>query len=124
MVVIGASMPFTAFCGDCTAGFADTYAADLGMRTGRPVEVINRSRDDSAGMLQIRTQVTEDQGLRDQIAAADVVIVSVGFNNVMPDSSTGVAKKALASVQNAPSANTVCHHTSQRRTVRTGTPYT
>ena len=90
MVVIGDSMPFTAFCGDCTAGFADTYAADLGMRTGRPVEVINRSRDDSAGMLQIRTQVTEDQGLRDQIAAADVVIVSVGFNNVMPDSSTGV----------------------------------
>ncbi len=90
MVVIGDSMPFTAFCGECTTGFADEYAADLEARTGRPVEVINRSRDDSAGMHQIRTQVNEDESLRDQVANADVVIVSVGFNNVMPDSSTGI----------------------------------
>jgi lysophospholipase L1-like esterase len=90
MVVIGDSIPFTAFCGACTAGFTDEYAADLEARTGRPVEVINRSRDDSAGMLQIRTQVTDDRTLRDQIAAADVVIVSVGFNNVLPDAASGI----------------------------------
>jgi hypothetical protein len=90
MVVLGDSIPFTGFCGECTVGFADLYADELEARAGRPVEVINRSRDDSAGMAQIKTQVTEERLLRDQIAAADVVLVSVGYNNVMPDASTGV----------------------------------
>ena len=36
--------------------------------------------------------------------------------------STGVAKNALASSQNGPSAKTVCHHVNHRRTVRAGTP--
>jgi len=40
------------------------------------------------------------------------------------DSCTGVEKKAFASVQNALSAKTACHHPSHRRTVRLGAPCT
>ena len=93
MVVIGDSIPFGGhFCGGCTA-FPDVYAKELEARLGHPVEVVNRSRDDSAGMDQIESQVTEEEKLRDEIAAADVVILSVGFNNAMPDPATGVGCK-------------------------------
>src|ERR1017187_264939 len=37
---------------------------------------------------------------------------------------TDAAKSAFASVQKADNAKTVCHQTSHRRTVRTGTPFT
>ncbi len=85
LVVIGDSIPFAAFCSGCT-GFVDQYAAELEARAGRPVTVANRSRDDSAGLTEIKQQVTEDEALRDEIAAADVVLVSVGFNNALPSS--------------------------------------
>lgn len=39
-------------------------------------------------------------------------------------SSTGLAKSPLASIQNGPSTNAICHQLSHRRTVRTGTPST
>ena len=39
---------------------------------------------------KIQTQVTEDESLRNEIEGADVVIVSVGFNNVLPDPATGI----------------------------------
>ena len=93
MVVIGDSIPFgDHFCGGCIA-FPDVYAKDLEARLGHAVEVANRSRDDSAGMDQIETQVTSEARLRDQIAESDVVIVSVGFNSAMPDPATGVGCK-------------------------------
>ncbi len=90
LVVVGDSIPFAAFCPGCT-GFVRQYAAELEARSGRPVEVANRSRNDSAGMLQITTQVTGDESLREELAAAEVVIVSVGYNNALPDASTWVA---------------------------------
>lgn len=90
MVVIGDSIPFARhFCSGCTS-FATVYARDLQAQFGHPVAVVNRSRDDSAGMQQIEDQVTKEVRLREQIAAAEIVIVSVGFNNVMPDPATGV----------------------------------
>jgi lysophospholipase L1-like esterase len=85
LVVIGDSIPFAAFCSGCT-GFVDQYSDELEARTGRPVTVANRSRDDSAGLTEIKQQVAEDGALRDEIAAADVVLVSVGFNNALPSS--------------------------------------
>ena len=36
-------------------------------------------------MIQIRDQVHDDESLRAELAAADVVLVSVGFNNAMTD---------------------------------------
>ena len=90
MVVIGDSIPFgDHFCGGCTA-FPDVYAKDLEGRLGNHVEVVNRSRDDGAGMDQIESQVTTEGLLREQIEASDVVILSVGFNSAMPDPATGV----------------------------------
>lgn len=87
IVAIGDSIPFAAFCPGCT-GFVDLYARSLKQTTGRPVQVTNRSRDDSAGLLEIETQVTAEATLRDQLAAADVVIVSIGANNALPDAVT------------------------------------
>lgn len=93
LVVIGDSIPFGGhFCPGCTA-FVARYAADLETRIGRPVTIVNRSRDDGAGMAQIEEQVTKDETTRAQIAAADVVIVSVGYNNALPDATTGVGCK-------------------------------
>jgi lysophospholipase L1-like esterase len=90
MVVIGDSIPFTDFCGPGCIGFDDLYAADLEAKTGRTVEVTNRSRDDTAGVADIQRQVTSDESLRTQIVAADIIIVSVGFNSVLPDPETGI----------------------------------
>lgn len=87
VVVIGDSVPYAAFCPGCT-GFVEQYATALEARTGRPVEVENRSRNDSAGMTQIKLQVTKEERLRREVASADIVVVSVGFNNALPDPQT------------------------------------
>ncbi len=90
MVVIGDSIPFGRhFCPGCKA-FVNQYGEALTAKLGHPVYVINRSRDDSAGMQQIEDQVTTEASLRDQISKAGIVIVSVGYNNALPDASTGV----------------------------------
>jgi lysophospholipase L1-like esterase len=49
------------------------------------VVVTNRARDDAAGVAQIATQVTTEDELRRQLTDADVVVLSVGFNNALPD---------------------------------------
>ena len=88
MVVIGDSIPFgDHFCPGCTA-FPAQYAKDLETRLGRPVVLRNRSRDDGAQMDQIEPQVKDSPALRAELAAADVVLVSVGFNNLLPDPAT------------------------------------
>ncbi len=84
LVVIGDSIPFPSFCPGCE-GFVAQYAATLQERSGELVAVANRSRDDSAGIPEIRDQVTSDAELRTELAGADVVVISVGFNNAVPD---------------------------------------
>lgn len=83
LVVVGDSIPFDAFCAGCE-GFVDQYAATLEMRTGRAVEAVNRSRNDAANLSGINSQLVEDESLREQLAKANVVIVSVGFNDQAP----------------------------------------
>ena len=87
LVVLGDAVPSTEPCPGCT-GFVEQYAAYLETTTGRPVEVADRSRTDTAGLLDIEEQVSGEEGLREQLAQADVVIVSVGANDVMPDATT------------------------------------
>lgn len=87
MVVIGDSIPYAAFCRGCT-GFVEQYANIIQTGTSRLVDVENRSRNDSAGIPQIKFQITTEERLRREVAAADVVLVSVGHNNVMPDAQT------------------------------------
>ena len=85
LVVVGDSIPYgQQFCAGCIT-FVDQYAAALKKQSGRPVEATNRSRDDSATIPDIVEQLTSDDELRDQLAKADVMMLSVGFNNVVPD---------------------------------------
>jgi lysophospholipase L1-like esterase len=89
LVVVGDSIPFAGFCPGCTV-FTEQYAKTLEQRLGRPVDVANRSRDDTAGLPEIVAQLADDATLHDQIEAADVVVVSIGGNNALPDPTSGV----------------------------------
>ncbi len=81
LVVIGDSIPFAGFCTDCEHAFVDDYALRLEGDLGREVNVINRSRNDGAQLNQIADQVENEGMLREQLAAADLVIISAGFND-------------------------------------------
>lgn len=81
LVVIGDSIPFASFCTECEHGFVDDYALRLESELGREVNVINRSRDDGAQLNQIADQVATEATLREQLASADMVIISAGFND-------------------------------------------
>ncbi len=89
LVVIGDSIPHAGFCPQCT-GWVERYADDLEARTGRPVEVRNRSRNDSATLPMIRQQVVDDTSLRAEVEDADVIIVSAGYNSLLPDPTVDV----------------------------------
>jgi len=84
IVVIGDSIGDGRFCPTCT-GWVDRYAAAVEARTGRPVELKNRSRNDSATLPMIRDQVVGEPLARTQVTDADIVIVSAGYNSVLPD---------------------------------------
>ena len=85
LVVVGDSIPFGGhFCPGCTA-FVDEYAKAMQRRSGQQVKVANRSRDDGAGVPQIVEQVTSDAALQADLTQADIVILSVGANNALPD---------------------------------------
>lgn len=83
LVVIGDSIPFSDFCAGCV-GFVDRFAQELRATTGTTMDVANRSRNDSAQLNDIEQQVATDASLRAQISDADIVIVSVGFNDQAP----------------------------------------
>jgi lysophospholipase L1-like esterase len=83
-VVVGDSIPLAEPCPDCTH-FTDQLAAKITAQAGHQVVVTNRARGDSAGVPQIVTQVTTDVELRAELTRADIVVLSVGFNNALPD---------------------------------------
>lgn len=81
LVVLGDSIPYGGhFCPGCR-DFADSYAATLGQRSGRPYVVQNHSRDDSATLAMLQEQLASDPAVRSDLARAGVVLVSIGFNN-------------------------------------------
>ena len=85
LVVVGDSIAFGGhFCPGCN-DFVAQYATIEQSRTGRKIKTENRSRDDTPGLPEIVTQVKTDKSLRHELAAADIVIVSVGGNNALPD---------------------------------------
>ncbi|MET0525070.1 MAG: SGNH/GDSL hydrolase family protein [Nocardioides sp.] len=89
VVVIGDSIPFNAAedCPGCTA-FVDSYGTALGEELDATVEVANYSRHDGAKTRDILEQLTAGE-LTEPLASADVVIVSVGFNDQPPYTDTG-----------------------------------
>ena len=85
LVAIGDSIPYNASedCPGC-AGFVDSYAEALTIEIGRPVSAENWSRHDGARTIDILEQLETDERFRDQLAAADVIVMSVGFNDQPP----------------------------------------
>jgi lysophospholipase L1-like esterase len=84
VVVLGDSIPYNSpeDCSGCT-GFAESYAEDLGEELGEPVGVTNLSRHDGARTRDIVDQLLSGE-LTESLATADVVILSVGFNDQPP----------------------------------------
>lgn len=85
LVAIGDSIPYNdpGDCPGCT-GFVDSYAEALAIDAGEPVTASNRSRHDGARTIDILEQLESDQSLRDELATADVIVMSVGFNDQPP----------------------------------------
>lgn len=85
LVAIGDSIPYNdpMDCPGCT-GFVDSYAEALTSEVGQPVTASNRSRHDGARTIDILEQLESDEALRDELATADVIVMSVGFNDQPP----------------------------------------
>jgi lysophospholipase L1-like esterase len=84
IVVIGDSIPYNAYqdCPGCTS-FAASYGDAIEAAAGRPVSVSNVSRHDGANTGDIDAQLGSG-GLDTLLSTADVVIISVGFNDQPP----------------------------------------
>ena len=85
VVALGDSIPYTLpdDCPGCT-GFVDSYAAALETQLGEEVGVSNRSRHDGAQTADVLEQLGPDQMLLADLAAADVIVMSLGFNDQVP----------------------------------------
>jgi lysophospholipase L1-like esterase len=78
VLVLGDSIATTNACPGCT-GFPDLYGQAIGDRTGSDVEVENLAVPDT-GVADLRSQV-QASGARQALADADVVVVTIGFND-------------------------------------------
>jgi lysophospholipase L1-like esterase len=85
LVAIGDSIPYNApeDCPGCT-GFVDSFADALATELGQPVSAENWSRHDGARTIDILEQLESDDRLRDQLAEADAIVMSVGFSDQPP----------------------------------------
>ena len=66
-------------CGDCI-GFDQQYASYLEEVTRRPVAVDNQARPE-AQIDDLQRVLDSEPGVQGSVAAADIIIVSIGFNN-------------------------------------------
>lgn len=83
LVVIGDSIAIpTMGCRACK-GFDRQYAAFLETETGRPVEIDNRAVSGST-IGDLSDALSDDLAIQQAIAGADVVIISIGFNDGPP----------------------------------------
>jgi lysophospholipase L1-like esterase len=85
LVVVGDSIPFNLAldCPGCT-GFVDSFAERAGDELGVTVVVSNRSRHDGASTQDIADQLDTDDTLVSELAEADIVLLSFGFNDQPP----------------------------------------
>jgi lysophospholipase L1-like esterase len=95
VLAIGDSIPFNSpdDCPGCT-GFLDSYAAALSEGSGDEWSTNNSSRHDGAGTAEIVEQL--DSGDLDaDVAAASVVILSIGLNDQPPYTDAGAPCSAI-----------------------------
>ena len=85
LVAIGDSIPYNLEddCPGCI-GFVNSYAAALEAESGKPVAILNESRHDGARTIDIVEQLKTDDELLAKLASADVIVMSVGFNDQPP----------------------------------------
>ncbi len=88
LVAIGDSIPFGQhFCGDCQT-FVDLYGAYVQRRIRAPVAVSNLSQDTEINSSDLRREMRSDASMRDAVAAARIVTVSIGHNDTPWNSSS------------------------------------
>jgi lysophospholipase L1-like esterase len=85
LAVVGDSIPFNApdDCENCV-GFVNQFQEAAAESTGRTVTVDNFSRHDGAGIDDLASQLETHQQLTTALEGADIVIVSIGFNDMPP----------------------------------------
>lgn len=83
LLVLGDSIAIPEIgCGSCE-GFDRQYAEYLRTATGRPVELSNRARR-GARILDLQSLLDSDAAVQAEVAQADVVVVSIGYNSGPP----------------------------------------
>ena len=83
LVVLGDSIAVPAVgCGECT-GFDELYADYLATLTGRPVDLRNEARP-GAQIEDLQSLLDSNTVVQRAIANADIVVVSIGYNNGAP----------------------------------------
>ena len=85
LVAIGDSLDQPSSCPGCV-DYVDLYGRAVAAATGRPVDVDNRSAIELSALpavqsSQLLDDLLTDQSLRAAVAAADVIVISVGFND-------------------------------------------
>ena len=87
IVVIGDSLADTVnHCPGCT-GFADSFASHVEQALGRPTAA---SLILAMKVPDAQAVVESDENARAKLADAEIAILQVGFNNVLPDPETGI----------------------------------
>lgn len=83
LVAVGDSIPYNA-PGDCPgcASFVDRYATKISKATGHAVKVKNLSQHNSLRTADLLDELTGDQLRRDALASADIIVVSIGHNDL------------------------------------------
>jgi lysophospholipase L1-like esterase len=83
LVVVGDSIPFNSpdDCPGCT-GFVDRYAAAITLATGHAVTVQNLSEHNGLQIDGLLAELDTDQPRRAALAGADIILVSIGFNDI------------------------------------------
>ncbi len=83
LVILGDSIAVPAVgCGDCT-GFDELYADYLTTRTRRPVDLRNEAVP-AAQIEDFQSLLDSNTAVQGAIARADIVVVSIGYNNGPP----------------------------------------
>jgi lysophospholipase L1-like esterase len=96
LVAIGDSIPFgQEFCGGCRT-FVDLYGAYVERKAGVPVAVSNLSEDTGINSSDLRREILSSHSMRDAIAAARIVTISIGHNDTPWNSDTDPCDGASA----------------------------
>lgn len=85
LVGLGDSLPGALGCGEPCQSYVVSYGEDASKALGEQVAVTNLATNDSLESGQLLYRVREDQAHRDALAKADLVTLTIGFNDWQGD---------------------------------------